>query len=517
MDANVGRRLRPRHPDLGLEIAIDDGPTEIVAERYDAGVRLPEPPPVFCVSQLVNPARPAGIKERMSRSLCRFTVLLALALAPLYTRADPGTDVGATAFVDVNVVPMDSERVLQRQTVLVQEGRISAIGRDLPLPPGTRIISGHGRAYLSPGLADMHTHSATRADLAVYLANGVTTVLNMGGASSEFMDGVRPAVNEGRIPGPHVYAAFRVDGSPRYGNFVVTTPDEARAVVALARTNGYDFIKVYNDLSPECFAALIEAGQREHMAIVGHGITRVGLERQLAAGQVLVAHTEEFLYTTFGALGDAAPSAALIPGAIAFIRRSGAYVTADLNTYQTIARQWGQPRVLESLMHEDAVRYVSPAQRLAWRAGDYSGRPGTLAAKVAFLRRFTRAMSDAGVPLVTGTDAPSIAGLAPGYSLHQDLRALQEAGLTRYQALAAATRVPGEFVHAYVPGSDRFGTVAPGSRADLVLSAANPLADLSTLGKPVGVMARGTWYPAARLRQLLHGVAARYDAACARP
>ena len=449
----------------------------------------------------------------MSRHLCGFAVLLAFALGPLCARAGSGTDAATTAFVDVNVVPMDSERVLQRQTVLVQDGRISAIGPDLPLPPGARIIRGHGGAYLSPGLADLHTHSATRADLAVYLANGVTTVLNMGGAPSEFMDQVRPAVNEGRVPGPHVYAAFRVDGSPRYGNFVVTTPEEARAVVALARTNGYDFIKVYNDLSPECFAALIEAGRRSHLSIVGHGITRVGLERQLAAGQVLVAHSEEFLYTTFGALGDAAPSDALMPAAIAFIRRSGAYVTADLNTYETIARQWGRPQVLASLMHEDSVRYVSPTQRLEWLAGDYSGRAGTLAAKVAFLRRFTRAMSDAGVPLVTGTDAPSIAGLAPGFSLHQDLKALEDAGLTRYQVLAAATRVPGEFIYAHVPGSDRFGTVAPGARADLILSAANPLADLSILGRPLGVMARGTWYPAVGLRQLLRKVAARYDAA----
>ncbi len=78
------------------------------------------------------------------------------------------------------------------------------------------------------------------------------------------------------------------------------TPEEARAIVGLAKTNHYDFIKVYNDLSPECFQALVEEGKRLGIMVIDHGVTSVGLEKQLDAGQIMVAHTEEFLYTTFG-------------------------------------------------------------------------------------------------------------------------------------------------------------------------------------------------------------------------
>jgi hypothetical protein len=418
-----------------------------------------------------------------------------------------------TAFVDVNVVPMDRERVLQHATVLVQDGRILAIGGALSYPKSARVIDGHGSAFLSPGLADMHSHSDTREDLSVYLANGVTTVLNMGDASSEFMDHTRPKLNEGRIAGPHVYAAFRVDGSPRYGGFVIATPEEARAIVPIAMTNGYDFIKVYNDLSPECFEALIAEARSRHLAIVGHGVTRVGLERQLAEGQALVAHTEEFLYTTFGALGDSAPSADRIPEVIAFIKHSGAYVTADLNTYQTIARQWGRPEVRRTLQQQAQTRYLSPGEQLAWGEEDYDHRAGSIDAKAAFLRVFTKALSDAAVPLVAGTDAPSIPGLVPGFSLHDDLRSLEDAGLTRYQVLAVATRVPGEFIQKNVAGSEPFGTVTPGARADLILSAHNPLDDLSTLREPLGVMARGRWFPNSQLHELLDEVVRRYEGA----
>jgi imidazolonepropionase-like amidohydrolase len=80
-----------------------------------------------------------------------------------------------------------------------------------------------------------------------------------------------------------------------------------------------------------------------------------------------------------------------------------------------------------------------------------------------------------------GTDAPTIPGLAPGWSLHDDLRALEEAGLSRYQVLSAATRTPGLLLHRAAPAAIESGTIGKGKRADLLLSAANPLEDLSTL------------------------------------
>ncbi|MFI4970455.1 MAG: amidohydrolase family protein [Lysobacterales bacterium] len=423
------------------------------------------------------------------------------------------------AFIAVNVVPMDSDRVLSDQTVLVENGRISAIGPKLLVPRNARIIDGHGSAFLSPGLADMHTHADTSDDMKLYLANGVTSVLNMGEASSGFMAQVRPAINAGRKPGPHVYAAFLVDGSPRYGHFTVTTPDEARWIVRLAKTNGYEFIKVYNNLSPESFQALIDEGRRQHMSVVGHGVDRVGVESQLDAGQLMVAHTEEFMYTFFDHAKEGqivfTLDPARIPAAIALVQRNKAFVTADINTYATIARQWGKPDVVADFLKQPEVRYLSPDRRIEWKEAGYDAHMGDLGANLEFLKRFTRAMSDAGVPLITGTDAPTIPGLAPGYSLHDDLRALEDAGLSRYQVLSTATRTPGEMIRRGVPGAGRFGTITVGSRADLILSAKNPLDDLSTLRKPLGVMANGNWYAATDLQALLDGVARKYDEALA--
>lgn len=436
------------------------------------------------------------------------------AISPAISQPVPDPH-AVTAFTSVNVVPMDRERVLRNQTVIVKDGKVAAVGPSLAIPAGAHVIDAHGTEWLSPGLADMHTHADTRNYMKVYLANGVTTILNMGDASYGFMDHVLPAVNAGKAPGPYIFASLRVDGSPDYGAFVVKTPEEARGAMQLAKTNGYSFIKVYNNLSPECFQAFIDEGRVLHMHVIGHGVTRVGLEKQLAAGQVMVAHAEEYLYTVFTHPNDppsnAAPDTKLIPAAIAFTKRDGAYVTADINTYATIARQWGKPEVVQQFLKMPEVKYLDPYDRIGWRHEGYVKKTGSLDDRVKFLKVFIKDMSDAGIPLILGTDAPPIPGLIPGFSLHSDMELLQSTGMTRYQILAAATRTAGQFIVHNVEGAQPFGTVTPGMRADLILSAKNPLDDLTTLRKPLGVMVGGAWYTQSDLQALLDSVAKEYD------
>src|SRR5688500_3258502 len=100
-----------------------------------------------------------------------------VACATLYSNGAVAADV--TAFVRVNVVPMDRERVITQQTVIVRNGLISEIGKGLAIPEGAAVIDGHGTAWLVPGLADMHVHADSREELAVMLANGITTALDM--------------------------------------------------------------------------------------------------------------------------------------------------------------------------------------------------------------------------------------------------------------------------------------------------------------------------------------------------
>src|SRR5688572_30530779 len=110
----------------------------------------------------------------------RLVSIVLLLVARVILAAEPAP---VTAFIDVNVLPMDSDRELLRQTVIVQNGRIEIIGpmASTQVPSDAQRVEGNGTRYLLPGLADMHTHLASPEDAALYLAGGVTTVLQMGG------------------------------------------------------------------------------------------------------------------------------------------------------------------------------------------------------------------------------------------------------------------------------------------------------------------------------------------------
>ena len=449
---------------------------------------------------------------RFASMIARAVVLAAsLTFSSLCIAAAPQV----TTFVHVNVVPMDRNRVLADQTVLIDKGVITAIGRDVRVPDGARVIDGTGK-YLSPGLADMHSHSDTREDMKVYVANGVTTLLNLGGASSDFIDQLMPLLNRGERPGPHVYAALRIDGTPQYGQLVVKTPEEARWAVRLAKTNGYRFMKLYNNLSPAAFAATADEARKQGLGLAGHHLEAVPLGTEIGGGQFLVAHLEELIYALFKS-PDADPLApppdSTISEAVALLKAKHAFVVADLFTFQTIAEQWGRPEVVARYFAEPDAKYVPYEWRLSWRRDDYTKRKGSLDRRAAFLARLAKALEDAGVPVVTGTDAPTIPGVAPGFSLHDDLDRLVAAGFTRFQALSAATRTPGDFISRTIHDSPPFGEVVPGYRADLILSDSNPLEDLRTLRTPAGVMSHGHWYDRDALHDLLDSVASDYSAA----
>jgi imidazolonepropionase-like amidohydrolase len=115
--------------------------------------------------------------------------------------------------------------------------------------------------------------------------------------------------------------------------------------------------------------------------------------------------------------------------------------------------------------------------------------------------------SDAGAPLLLGMGSPPIPVVLPGSSVGEELRNMVDSGLTPYEALAAGTRNAGQFAREHVPGSEPFGTIAIGQRADLVLLNENPLEDVRNVQERSGVMVRGRWLSEARLEELLQALA----------
>ncbi len=417
------------------------------------------------------------------------------------------------AFVDVNVVPMDRERVLEGQTVLVRDGRIAEMGpvAAVTVPAGAPMISGRGR-YLMPGLADMHVHFNSNAleaqnDHILFLANGVTTVREMWGDGNQLSLAERGAIAAGVRLGPTIYAAspgMDGPGGPWAGSTPpVTTVEQARATVAEHAAKGYDFIKVYNLLGPAVYDAIVEEAARLGIRVIGHVPQAVGLTRVLAAAQASEEHLIGF--------GLAASSTRSISSGTLDVS-----VVAALAQTASRASIWHTPTItvdalsvnrVQELQRSGPYRYVSPLMRLRFQNGFYQGRPTAAAATAeANHKVVTRALRDAGAKLLLGTDA-GFGYMLQGFSIHEELAHLVDAGLTPYEALRAGTAEPAAFLLA----EDAFGTVATGRRADLVLLDENPLEDVAHVNRErAGVMVRGRWFSERRLRQMLEEIAAQY-------
>jgi imidazolonepropionase-like amidohydrolase len=440
-----------------------------------------------------------------SRVVLGGALLAALAAGLLAAQSDriagdPSRRPGAIAFEGVRVLPMDSARALADQTVLVHGDRIVAMGPSgsIEIPDGALTVDGRG-ATLVPGLADLHVHLYSEADLLNYLAHGVTTVLDLNGSART--RAWRGRVGLGAIPGPTIYTAGpSLNGYPPGNPSFAALDDPALAAFEVRRQKavGYDLLKMYSTLAPEVYRAVMEAAEAEGMAVVGHVPLQVGIEGALNAGQSMIVHGEEYWKVVGRA--DSTAVAAVIDAT----RAAGAWVTPNLSAIERILAEAAD---LPALLEHREAGFVSPAAYSEWLPSNnrYWGTDtarflSSMRGERTFIRSLTARLSAAGVPLLLGTDSP-VFGFA-GASAHRELALLVDAGLTPYEALAAATREAGEFVAAMVGAEERFGRIAPGQRADLLLVEGDPLADVAALARIRGVMARGVWRTAEELGRL---------------
>lgn len=415
----------------------------------------------------------------------------ALALVTLLQAAPAPSEPAPLAFVGVHVLPMDTERVLRDQTVLVADGRIARIGpaAEVELPPGTQRIEGRGR-YLIPGLVDTHVHVGDEGDLFVFLANGVTTVRNLMGTPWHLE--LRERIASGEIDGPRFFSAGPFVNEPQQRSV-----EDVQRAVAEQFEAGYDCIKIHGPLSLIAYEALLEEAALAGIPVVGHVPRNLPIERVFELrGQVEISHAEEYLYTYFdhshfepGRDRTTPESVRAIAAATA---EAGTAVSPNLVAYRSIIHQVED---LERELARPEMAWVAPPGGRSWKPdlnryrqifepADAVG----LSARYALLERLTKALQAAGVRLLTGTDAMNPATV-PGFSMHEELELLVAAGLTPYQALRAATASAGEFL------GDGGGVVAEEARADLVLLAENPLEAIARTRGIEGVLVRGRWLP----------------------
>jgi imidazolonepropionase-like amidohydrolase len=439
------------------------------------------------------------------------------------------------AFIDVNVIPMDKERVLPHQTVIVRNGVIAEIGdvRRVKIPAGAQRIDGTDK-FLIPGLTDMHTHlftddefpdSLAEDEFKIMIAYGVTTIRLMIGTPEHIV--LRSKSANEQILAPTIYAASpHLTGRKQPNSIVVTTDAEARAAVRKSKQDGYDFIKVTTFLAPEVYEAIVDEARKQNIRVVGHADSRsVGLVRAFKAKQQ-IEHLDAYLEAL---LPENAPVKGSVSDLYVYNPKNWESIDyLDESKIPELARQtvaanpfstptlhlfkftFGKGRTEESFRLQPDIRFYPQKTVDLWTG--YSKKYLSTAAPIekrekyiAIRNKIVKAIYDAGGRLMAGSDTPEWLMLY-GHTLHLELIDLRDAGLSNYAALETATRNPAMFFGTI----DKTGTIEKGKRADLVLLDANPLEDIANTQKRTGVMLKGKYYLQAEMNHWLNEIAPRF-------
>lgn len=424
------------------------------------------------------------------------------------------------AIKNVNVITMaSSNTVLENATIVISNNIIQSINE--AIPQNAIIINGKGK-WLIPGLIDAHVHLSidtyfgqkfptqtpdlsfnTQDIMTPIIANGVTTVLDLNSTMETF--GQKKAIEKGFIIGPRIGLAALINGSGGQGR-IANTAEEGRIMVRNIKAEGYDFIKVYSNLNIETYNAIVDEAYKQGLKSIGHipNAFQGKLDQAFVPHFGMVAHAEEFSKNSDSfSLQDATRFAKLS-------KDNGTWLSPTLITMVWIAKQ---KHSIDSIKNLSSLKYVHPLLQSKWLTANNHAKNATpentthFDNMVKFHFQLVKAFKEAGVRIVAGTDA-GVSGVVAGFSLHDELELLVQAGLTPQEALNSATLLSAQWL-----GIDKqIGSIEIGKFADLILLHQNPLTDIKNTSKIAGVFVNGNWLDKTKINAMLTDLANRNTA-----
>ena len=408
-------------------------------------------------------------------------------------------------FRSVNVIPMDKEMVLQDQVVVVKDGRIVAMGdaAKTRYSKNATVIDGKGK-YLMPGLAEMHAHVPPVDDLTpmkevllLFAVNGVTTIRGMLGHPRHLE--LRSKIQSGEILGPRF-----ITSGPSFNGKSVQSAEAGAEMVRQQKKAGYDFLKLHPGLTKEKFAAIAKTAKEVNIPFAGHVSFDVGVWRAIEAGYATIDHLDGFVESLvpgientdeeenglFGMFIADKMDTTRIPKLITGLRDQRIWVVPT----QALAERWFAPgKEADALANEPEMKYIDAKTLTNWTNSKKSLVKNTkynaaaINRFISLRRKLIYECNKNGVGLLLGSDAPQVFDV-PGFSVHQELKYMTDAGLTPYEALRMGTLNVGKFLN-----RPDIGIIKTGAVSDIVLLKGNPLINIDETKNIEGVMLGERW------------------------
>lgn len=429
-------------------------------------------------------------------------------LLPFWNGANFDQEFDTLLINHVNVISMESKRVLEDQDVLIANGKILSIQEtsENQSSDSYQVVDGT-RKYMVPGFHEMHFHwrnqdGGIERDLNLLLANGVTTVRNMAEYDWQDQVDIREKINSGEILGPRYFTT-----GPYLNSSLLQTEEVAKDIVQSHVKKGYDFLKIADNLPANIYLTLLEESEKEGLTVIGHAQRAMDLDYSLRMKSI--EHVEEFVYLLDE---EQRKDEKLMSELIQAIQVSGITIVPTLKIFERIVHYLNDDE-LGKLGKLDQAKYLLPGDRNYWLS-DKNPYRKDLRGKVLFdkdaeillsewfawMKGFTLRLSEAGVPLMIGSDTFGL--VVPGFSVHEEMALLQDLGLEPFEILKAATVTPARYLNSQATE----GTISPGKNANLVLLNSNPLEDIRATQEIDAVILKGDLFDRTALDSLLEEV-----------
>lgn len=405
----------------------------------------------------------------------------------------------------VRVIDGTGHAPVDGQSILIENGKIAAIGPALEAPEGVTVLELPGRSVM-PGLVMLHEHMMYFSGAAVwhsqpvsypklYLAAGVTSLRTAGTEHPEVDRNLKRRIDEGAVPGPNMHLTgpyFNGAASDFLGDTVLATPEEGRAATAYWAGRGFTSFKLYDSVGPQLAAAVIDEAHRRGLKVTGH-LRALGCAEAARLGIDSIEH----------AFMSCAKDLGLAPNYAGFVARLDDPAVRGL--IRTLVDEGvvlvSTPAAPDRPPGDAAMSMLAPQARDAYLATKQANAPWLPDTRgMQELRKLERAFVDAGGRLGIGADAMDF-GLVAGYANHRALALLVEDGWSPMEVIRMATSNGADLLGV----GDRVGRIAPGYAADLIVLPGDPSVDITVLDQVELVFKDGAGYDPAKLREAAKG------------